>query len=86
MAHSTNLVLEALPASEREILSPLRRPITLRQDDILFETQQLMELVYFPFDAVVSLVVTLSSGEMIETANQELIFYDKHSIDPATGP
>ena len=68
MAHSTNLILEALPASERQTLSPLLRPDTLRQHEILFESRQLMERIYFPFDAVVSLVVTLTSGEAIETA------------------
>jgi hypothetical protein len=63
-----NQILEALPTRERDILSPLLTPFKLKQHNQLFDTQQLVEKVYFPSGAVISLVVPLSTGEMIETA------------------
>ncbi|HTM72772.1 MAG TPA: Crp/Fnr family transcriptional regulator, partial [Pseudolabrys sp.] len=38
------------------------------QHAALFEVRELITDVYFPIDAVISLVVPLSSGEIIETA------------------
>ena len=40
----------------------------LKQHDLAFDVHSTIETVYFPFDAVISLVVTLASGETIETA------------------
>jgi len=68
MAHSTNVILQALPQSERDVLSPLFKQRVLNQQDILFDVRQEMETVFFPFDAVISLVVPLSSGEVVEAA------------------
>src|SRR4051794_35903135 len=44
------------------------RPAKLAFGDVISETDQPINHVYFPFSGVVSLVVDLSVGEMIETA------------------
>src|SRR6266568_4682821 len=63
-----NLLLKALSASDRRALEPHLRPVDLPQQKILFEAGDTVNVVYFPDDAVVSLVVLLSTGEMIEAA------------------
>ena len=68
MSHTTNRILEALPTRERDILAPLLRAHDLEQHDTLFEMHETVERVCFPIDAAISLVVPLSTGEMIETA------------------
>src|SRR4051794_3808899 len=67
-AHSTNRVLEALPANERAIVMPLLQLTLLRQHTVLAEVHDTVTTVYFPTSAVVSLVIPLHSGETIETA------------------
>jgi CRP-like cAMP-binding protein len=60
--------LESLPASERRALEPHLVATSVKQHDVLFEARDLITGIYFPIDAVVSLVVPLSTGEIIETA------------------
>jgi len=64
----TNLLLESLPASEQRALAPHLVSTSVGQHHALFEVHDLITGVYFPIDAVVSLVVPLSTGEIIETA------------------
>jgi CRP-like cAMP-binding protein len=68
MANTTNRLLESLPSDERAALRPILSNTVLKQHTILFEVRDTIETVYFPFDAVVSLVVPLSDGTVIETA------------------
>lgn len=68
MAFTTNLLLEALPDTERRVLDPHLKPVELHQHEVLFEIRDTIHDVYFPLDAVVSLVVPLSTGETVETA------------------
>jgi CRP-like cAMP-binding protein len=63
-----NLLLEALPAAERAVLAPHLTRIELQQHDVLFDLRDRIRYLYFALDAVVSLVVPLSTGEVIETA------------------
>ena len=63
-----NLLLQALPAAERAVLAPHLEPIELKQQLTLFDIRDAITDVYFAFDAVVSLVIPLSTGEIIETA------------------
>jgi CRP-like cAMP-binding protein len=42
--------------------------VELQQHKILFEANDSISAVYFPYDAIISLVVTLSTGEAIEAA------------------
>jgi CRP-like cAMP-binding protein len=66
--NTTNLLLVSFSAADLKLLAPHLRPLELRQHKILFEAGQSLSTVYFPCDAVVSLVVTLSTGEVIEAA------------------
>jgi CRP-like cAMP-binding protein len=64
----SNLLLASLSESDRALLAPYLKTVSLQQQHILFEAGQGIDLVYFPVDAIVSLVVGLSSGEMVEAA------------------
>jgi CRP-like cAMP-binding protein len=66
--HAANRVLAALGAADRDQLLPHLRSIELPQEMILFEAGDTISRVFFPHSGVVSLVVELSSGEMIEAA------------------
>jgi CRP-like cAMP-binding protein len=63
-----NLLLASLPAEDFELLRPHLKPIDLVHGDLLFDAGDPVNWVYFPHQGVVSLVVTLSDGEMIEAA------------------
>jgi len=63
-----NLILQSLSASDLSLLEPHLKPIDLQQQKVLYEAGDTVNAVYFPYTAVVSLVVTLSTGEMIEAA------------------
>jgi CRP-like cAMP-binding protein len=64
----TNRLLESLPAGERQALAAQLAQTTVEQHQTLFNVRELITDIYFPIDAVVSLVVPLSTGEVIETA------------------
>jgi CRP-like cAMP-binding protein len=64
----TNLLLASLSAADLNLLGPHLKPVELQQHKILFEASDSISAVYFPYDAVISLVVTLSTGEAIEAA------------------
>jgi CRP-like cAMP-binding protein len=68
MSFSTNLLLEALPADERSALQSHLRSEELAQHRILFDVRDTIKEVYFPIDAAISLVIPLSTGEIVETA------------------
>jgi len=64
----TNLLLAAANEADRNLLAPYLRKITLHQHQILNEPGDQLSHAYFPLNAVISLVVTLASGETIEAA------------------
>jgi CRP-like cAMP-binding protein len=64
----TNLLLTSLSATDLKLLEPHLRPFDFQQHNVLFEAGQPISAAYFPFDAVVSRVVALSTGEAIEAA------------------
>jgi CRP-like cAMP-binding protein len=66
--YSSNLVLAALPAHDISLLLPHLRTVELPQEMVLFEAGDAISRVLFPHGGVVSLVVELASGEMIEAA------------------
>jgi CRP-like cAMP-binding protein len=69
MVPSTNHLLDALPSSLLRILLNARlKKILLYQHQILLDVGAPIHRVYFPVDAVISLVVPLSSGQNIKTA------------------
>ena len=63
-----NLLLGLLAPADLKTLEPHLKPARFEQHHVLFEADEMIDHVYFPTGAVVSLVVTLSTGEMIEAA------------------
>jgi len=63
-----NLLLASLCESDLQALASHLRPIKLEQQRVLFDTNEAISLVYFPVDAIVSLVVTLTTGKVVEAA------------------
>jgi len=64
----SNAILAGLTASDAAALRPHLKPLHLPQKTVLFEAGDQIGTVYFPTSAVVSLVVTLATGEMTESA------------------
>lgn len=67
MLHA-NAILASLSASDTAALRPYLKATHLPQRTVLYETGETIKTVYFPINAVVSLVITLASGEMTESA------------------
>jgi CRP-like cAMP-binding protein len=63
-----NLLLNLLSPSDLKRLEPHLKAIRFEQHHVLFEADEPIRHVYFPTSGVVSLVVTLSTGETIEAA------------------
>jgi CRP-like cAMP-binding protein len=65
---ASNAILASLSESDAAALRPHLKATHLEQKTVLFETGDTVNMVYFPISAVVSLVVTLATGEMTEAA------------------
>src|SRR6185369_10604748 len=63
-----NRLLSQLSDDDFQYLEPFLKTAPYKQHSVLFEADQEIKNVYFPSGAVVSLVVTLESGEMVEAA------------------
>jgi CRP-like cAMP-binding protein len=63
-----NLLLNLLTPADRQALEPHLKLAHFDQHHVLFEADEQIRHVYFPTSAIVSLVITLSTGEMIEAA------------------
>ncbi len=57
-----------MPQQERQALTALLKQTELKQHAVLFDVHEAVNQIYFPTTAVVSLVVPLSTGEIVETA------------------
>jgi hypothetical protein len=68
MRNSGNLLLASLSPSDAAALEPHLKPVHLEHEKVLFEAGGEVTDIYFPTGAIVSLVVGLSSGEVIEAA------------------
>lgn len=68
MAQSPNKLLASLPAKLFKEIEPHLKSIELRHTAVVMEAGGRVERVYFPHSGVISLVVDLSVGEIIETA------------------
>ena len=68
MPPGQNELLASLPAREREALDAQGKRVLLSTGSVLHETGETLEQVYFPQSGAISLVVELSSGEMVEAA------------------
>jgi CRP-like cAMP-binding protein len=67
MLHA-NAILASVSASDTAALRPHLKATHLQQKTVLYEAGDTINSVYFPLGAVVSLVVTLATGEMTEAA------------------
>ncbi|MGY4474475.1 Crp/Fnr family transcriptional regulator [Bradyrhizobium sp. USDA 3364] len=68
MPHRGNLLLASLSPGDLAALQPHLKPLHLEQDQVLFEAGDTIDATYFPTSAVVSIVVMLSSGQVVEAA------------------
>ena len=68
MTQSPNRLLAALPANEFAAVKAHLKPIELPFETVVAEAGSSIKHVYFPHSGVISLVVELKVGEMIETA------------------
>src|SRR4051795_13285758 len=67
MLHA-NALLASLSPSDSAALQPHLKATHLQQKTVLYEVGDIINSVYFPISAVVSLVVTLTTGETTEAA------------------
>jgi CRP-like cAMP-binding protein len=65
---NSNAILASLSATDASALLPHLKKVHLESRRILFNVGDVVDAVYFPTSAVVSLVVALSTGEMVEGA------------------
>ncbi len=63
-----NHILEALPPAERERLFPHLKLVTLPLGAVLYESGDAQRYIYFPIDAIVSLLYVLKDGSSAEIA------------------
>jgi CRP-like cAMP-binding protein len=68
MAKSPNRLLASLPSDVFSALTPHLKIVELKFGDVLAEAGGPIRQVYFPYSGVISLVVELDVGMMIETA------------------
>jgi CRP-like cAMP-binding protein len=68
MLFHSNAILAALSESDAAALRPHLKAAHLEQKTVLYEAGDAIKAVYFPVTAVVSLVVSLATGEMTEAA------------------
>lgn len=65
---SQNRLLASLPSADFELLRPHLKNIELAHETVLFEAGDTVTHIYFPHSGVISLVVELADGQMIEAA------------------
>jgi len=63
-----NRLLAALPAAEFERLAPHLEPVELRLGDVMYESGGLLQHVYFPTTAILSLHYVMENGSSSEIA------------------
>jgi CRP-like cAMP-binding protein len=63
-----NRLLAALSADDYALLAPHLQPLDLEKGRLLYDPGDAITTVYFPQDAVISLMTLMESGEAIESA------------------
>jgi CRP-like cAMP-binding protein len=66
--HVSNQLLASLGEAELRALAPQLKIMDLPHEKVIYETGEAVDIVYFPLAGIISLVVDLASGEMIEAA------------------
>jgi CRP-like cAMP-binding protein len=64
----SNAILASLSAGDVSSIRPHLKAIHLPQKTVLYEAGDIIKSVYFPLSAVISLVITLETGETTEAA------------------
>ena len=64
--HTDNRILAALPHEDYERIAPYLEPVELRSGEILYESGQTVDRLYFPTGAMVSLVAQMRGGAEVE--------------------
>jgi CRP-like cAMP-binding protein len=67
MPHKNNLLLASLAPADLEMLLPHLRVVHTKHGDVVAQTREKIERVYFPHGGILSYVVELKEGDMIET-------------------
>ena len=67
-AQHPNNLLASLPAKDFELLRPHLKPFDMVHEDLLFDAGEVVNWAYLPHSGVISLVVGLADGQMIEAA------------------
>jgi CRP-like cAMP-binding protein len=65
--HSANIFLRSLQVADLALFEADLRVVELAQGHVLAQPHQFMEKLYFPHSGIVSYVVEMSDGNMIET-------------------
>ena len=63
-----NRLLAALPENDYQRLLPALEPFALEHGKVLYEIDEPIKYLYFPFQAVVSLVTQMKDGKIVEVA------------------
>jgi CRP-like cAMP-binding protein len=66
--HTDNRLLASLSESDIKLLLPHLKQVQVKQHQVLFEPGEKILTTYFPLNAIVSLVVLLSTGQSVEAA------------------
>lgn len=61
-----NRILAALPQSELRRISDDLEPVNLPHGKIIYEVDQAIDYVYFPFGSLISLVTLMEDGKIVE--------------------
>jgi CRP-like cAMP-binding protein len=81
--HSRNHLLAALPGADFELLRPHLQTVELVPEMVLVAAGDPLVRVFFPHSGVISLVVSLSSGEAVEVAmiGRDSVFGGSAALD-----
>jgi CRP-like cAMP-binding protein len=64
--NSPNHFLLSLSASDRELILPHLKPVTVPLGTTIFKADETIKRVYFPHSGIISLIVGLSTGQFVE--------------------
>jgi CRP-like cAMP-binding protein len=65
---ATNLLLDSLPRADCQAIDPHLKSVDLKAQQTLYDLRDSIKEIHFPINAVISLVIPLSTGEIVETA------------------
>jgi len=63
-----NRLLDALPAEDFALIAPQLSQVDLERGRLLYDPGDLIDVVYFPHDGVISLMTLMANGAAIESA------------------